>query len=68
MSEQKNDVIPFQEPIQIEEIEKAFQKCDIQCVDKRVVARRVAEHISKAVRAREKITRQKFHSFFMRCI
>jgi len=38
------------------------------CVDKRVVARRVAEHISKAVRAREKITRQKFHSFFMRCI
>jgi len=29
MSEQKNDVIPFQEPIQIEEIEKAFQKCDI---------------------------------------
>lgn len=68
MSDSKDEVIQFKEPIQSAEVEKAFKTCDIQCVNSQAIARRVAVHVSKAIRQREIITRQKIRAFFMRCI
>ena len=67
MSDSKDEVIQFKEPVQVEEIEKAFKISDIQCIDEKV-AYRVAQHVSNAIKKKEIITRQKMRTFFIRCI